>query len=178
MKRFKFCKANGCWWLVIDNIEQLLEYKNKTGSKYGHAIVKGINGEENPYQQLYDAAEVYARNRNVSVVQGMSMLADSMTDKQVDAISAGHILWFNEKGGYNYGLDRYVPATVYRDKLLFPNYTKKDIRVSRWGGGQHYYAKVGEIEVKEYIDGEIIMKWNTYEEAYEKALMYCLDEVS
>ena len=75
----------------------------------------------------------------------------------------------------SYGLDSQKMATVYRDKLVFPNYTKKDIRISKWGdGGAHYYAKVGEIEVKEKDSkGEVVMKWNSYEEAYQKALEYC-----
>lgn len=67
------------------------------------------------------------------------------------------MLWFNEKGGWNLGLDADDIVTVYCDKLLFPNYTEKDIKINRWGGGQHYYAKVGEIEVKECVDGETIV---------------------
>lgn len=176
-KKWKFCLANGCWWLVIDNIEQFLEYKDKTNSKYGHAIVKGACGDENPYQKLYDVAELIAQRDKTSVVQGMSTLTSMLFETQFNAISAGHTLWFNDLGGYNYGLDKQKIATVYRDKLRFPNYTKKDIRISKWAdGGVHYYAKVGEIEVKEKNSkGETVMKWNTHEEAYQKALEYCSD---
>ena len=175
--KWKFCYANHCWWVVIDSLEKFLEYKDKTNSKYGHALIKGIYGEENPYQQLYDAAEVIAKNYETSLVGGMSVLASQMLETQMNAVMAGHTLWFNDLGGYNYGLEKQKTATVYRDKLIFPNYTKKDIRISKWGdGGLHYYAKVGEIEVKETDSkGEVIMKWNTYEEAYEKALEYCSD---
>ena len=176
-KKWKFCRANGCWWVVIDNLEQFLEYKDKTSSKYGHAIVKGACGDENPYQKLYDAAEIVAQRNRTSVLQGMADLTSKIFEKQMNAILDGHTLWFNENGGYNYGFkDSEKTATVYRDRLLFPNYTKKDIRVSKWGdGGCHYYAKVGEIEVKETINGEVRMKWNTYDEAYQKALEYCSD---
>jgi hypothetical protein len=175
-KKWKFCLANGCWWVVIDNIEQFLEYKDKTSTKYGHAIVKGACGNENPYQQLYDAAEHVARNQGTSVVFGMASLMDRMFQTQYDAIANGHTLWFNDMGGYNYGLERQKIAYAYRDKLRFPNYMKKDIRISKWGdGGVHYYAKVGEIEVKEIVNGEVRMKWNTYDEAYQKALEYCSD---
>ena len=172
-KKWKFCSANGCWWVVISDIEQFLEYKTRTDSKYGHAIVKGVCGDENPYQKLYDVAQLIAQRNNTSVVQGMNTLATRLYGTQFDAISSGHTLWFNDKGGYNYGLDKQKIATVYRERLIFPNYTKKDIRISKWSdGGVHYYAKVGEIEVKETVSGEVRMKWNTYEEAYQKALEY------
>lgn len=175
-KKWKFCRANGCWWVVIDDIEQFLEYKDKTNSKYGHAIVKGACGDENPYQKLYDVAELIAQRDHTSVVQGMADLTSMLFETQFNAISAGHTLWFNDLGGYNYGLDKQKITTVYRDKLRFPNYTKKDIRISKWGNGcVHYYAKVGEIEVKETINGDVRMKWNTYDEAYQKALEYCSD---
>ena len=34
--------------------------------------------------------------------------------------------------------------------------------------GEHYYAYIGNMQVR---DGDIL-KWNTYEEAYSKALEY------
>lgn len=172
---YKFCFANGCWWLVIDNIEQFLEYKDKTNSKYGHALLHGIYKDDKyeKYKNLYDAAEATAKINRTSLLQGMADLCESMMSTQWDYITSGQALWFNEQGGYNLGLPN-VTAVTYRNKLLFPNYTKDDIRISKWGnGGQHYYAKVGEIEVKEVINGEVVMKWNTYEEAYQKALNYC-----
>ena len=176
-KKWKFCRANGCWWLVIDNIEQFLEYKDKTSSKYGQAIINGVCGDESPYQKLYDVAELIAQRDKTSVVQGMNTLTSMIFRTQYNAISAGYTLWFNDMSGYNYGLNNRKTATVYRDKLIFPNYTKNDIRISKWGdGGLHYYAKVGEIEVKETdSNGEVVMKWNTYDEAYQKALEYCSD---
>ena len=178
MKRWKFCKANGCWWLVINDLEQFLEYKDKTSSKYGQALIYGIidDDKSNKYKTLYDAAETKAKTNQVSLVQGMSDLCYQMLTTQLNYILSGEELWFNENGGYNFGIHN-VEAIVYKDKLLFPNYTEKDIRISRWGkNGQHYYAKVGEIEVKEIVNGEVVMKWNTYDEALNKALAYCTTE--
>lgn len=177
MKRFKFCKVGNGWWLAISDVEQLLSYKDKISSKYGHAIVNEVTGRLNPYHSLYSAAEALAKSHNISVVEAMCSLADSMTERQLAEINSGKELWFNDRGGWNYGLKN-ISAVVYRDKILFPNYTEKDIRISKWGDGQHYYAKVGELEVKEIINGETVMKWNTRNEAYKKALAYCVVEES
>lgn len=175
-KKWKFCFANGCWWVVIDSIEQFMEYKERTSSKFGRAVVKGSCGDENPYKQLYDAAYHIAQNNRMSVVEGMVSLADRMFAKQHEAIRQGYTLWFNDRGGYNYGLDEQKKNTIYREKLVFPNYKRKDIRISQWDDKNgHYYAKVGEIEVKEKVNGETVIKWDTYDEAYTKALEYCSD---
>lgn len=174
MSRWKFCKANGGWWLVINNLEQFAEYKDKTSSKYGQAIVdEALDKKDGKYRQLFMAAETIAKRDGTSIMQGMSTLVSGMTATQLSYLENGEELWFNELGGYNLGL-KDIEATVVLDKLIFPHYTEKDIRISTWGdNGRHYYAKVGEIEVKEVVDGEVVMKWNTRDEAYQKALNYC-----
>lgn len=40
-----------------------------------------------------------------------------------------------------------------------------DICISQFTGGTHYYAYVGDMQIRE---GENL-KWNSYEEAYKKA---------
>lgn len=43
---------------------------------------------------------------------------------------------------------------------------KNDIRIKKFPYGNHYYAYIGDMQVK---DGNII-KWNTYEDAHRAAL--------
>lgn len=54
-------------------------------------------------------------------------------------------------------------------------FTKDDIRIFQWGKGNgfHFYAYVGDIEVK-VGDG---IKWETYEQAYKEALRYVFQSV-
>ena len=47
-------------------------------------------------------------------------------------------------------------------------YTEEDIKIIQWRKGTHYYAKIGREDVE--INGAI--KWDTWEEAYNKALEY------
>ena len=42
---YKFCKANGGWWFVCKDLEKLFEYKDKTNSRYGLALVNGCEGK-------------------------------------------------------------------------------------------------------------------------------------
>ena len=55
-----------------------------------------------------------------------------------------------------------------RDKFIFPIQGEKDIRIIKWDGGKHFYAKIGNEDV--VIDNE--QKWNTKERAREMALQY------
>ena len=71
----------------------------------------------------------------------------------------------------------------YRNMLLLENcdddviephveYTEQDIKITRWRGGNHYYAKVGHIDVEDDF-GKV--KWNTEKQAREMAVKYMHD---
>ena len=73
----------------------------------------------------------------------------------------------NSVGGYY----RYYPtdkeyAFVRRKELIFPDFKKDDIRIKQFPGGEHYYAYIGDMQVR---DGNTL-KWDSYQDAYEMAL--------
>jgi len=47
-------------------------------------------------------------------------------------------------------------------------FTEKDIKISRWSGGKHWYAKVGPFDVR--FNNEY--KWFSEETAHKKALKF------
>lgn len=55
----------------------------------------------------------------------------------------------------------------WSDRMLFPdeeNPTETDIRIIQWPGGEHYYAKVGSLDV---VDEEGNQKWHDHKTALE-----------
>lgn len=171
---YKFCKANGGWWFVCKDLENLFEYKDKTDTRYGIALIKGEK-EGNKYSKMYQAALKTAERTGCSIAEGMADLSSRTLECQMKYLLERCEIWINEMGGWNTGLKE-VEATTYMKNLIFPHCTKDDIRISKFGemeGGKHYYAHIGEIEVFEYVDGEKIIKWDTYDEAYKHALAYC-----
>lgn len=48
-------------------------------------------------------------------------------------------------------------------------YTNKDIKINKWFGGKHFYAKISEIDV---VDEFGNVKWNTEEDATKAAEKY------
>lgn len=86
----------------------------------------------------------------------------------------GETLLVNRQGGFMVRREGKKPkASVWRTDLVFPRYYSHDIRVKRFDDGCHYYAYIGDMQVK---DGNIL-KWNTYEEAYKQAEKYAADKI-
>ncbi len=90
-----------------------------------------------------------------------------MTDLELDIWNE----WLREKQGRSTSI---LPADApmgwntqfcRRKSLVFPNFKKSDIRIRKYDYGSHYYAFVGDMQVR---DGDKL-KWNTYEEAYLNA---------
>jgi hypothetical protein len=57
---------------------------------------------------------------------------------------------------------------VRRANIDFPKYHEQDIHIARFPDGQHYYAYIGDMQVR---DGDIL-KWDTYDEAFAQAQKY------
>lgn len=173
---YKFCMANGCWWRVCTTLNELFEHHEATDNRYGNAIIEDVYANGEKYKGIRDAARLYGENNNISFIEGLSMLSSMCFSSQAKMINEGHEVWINENGGWNTGLQ--AIATVYMKKIIYPNYTKKDIRISKFGnneGGKHYYAHIGDVEIFDYVDGEKVIKWDTYNEAYQNALRYCAE---
>ena len=53
-------------------------------------------------------------------------------------------------------------------RAFFPEWKKEDIKVVKWPGGVHFYAKIGTMDVM--VDGK--QKWDTHAEAMQHAEAY------
>lgn len=176
---YTFKKVDNQWWFVCDSVDKLLEYEDKTYHslfrKYINAIRQG-KVEEN----VYLLAELLAMDENSTTFQGLNEYIQQSELEKIACIESGKAIWLNEDGGWNCGLPQeQVLAEMRKKMLLFPTYFEQDIRIKRFMGeakGTHFYAYIGNVEVCEFINGQKIIKWDTYEEAYERALRYCYRE--
>lgn len=175
---YTFKKVKNQWWFICDSVDKLLEYEEKTYHSLFRKYINAIRKEEK--EHIYLLAELMAMNRNTTIFDGFISSLEQATRKKSACIECGEVIWLNEDGGWNCGFPQeQVIAQVSERKLLFPMYFEEDIRISRFMGaakGTHFYAYVGKIEVCEFVNGEKKIKWNTYEEAYERALRYCYRE--
>jgi hypothetical protein len=140
------------------------EIKNiKTFVGHGYSMLTGISGmlEGMPA----DNDEV-GRNR---ILCNLKCLHATVLCNQLEDILNGKKLVINKKGGY-------FPIKIGEEYEIIENestpYTEKDIKLKKWWGGNHYYAKVGNIDV---VDSDGNVKWNNESTAMEKAKQFLLE---
>ena len=171
-----FVFKNNGWWLKITSPEQLFNYWDKTDSRWSETLDNLSHSKEftktgfKHCNAISFAAGIYGSRRKLTLVESVSEFAGEIKGTQLDCLLKYGCLYINRKGGYHFPYKGDEPYTqfVRRKELIFPDYEQKDIRVKQFPCGTHFYAYIGDLEVK---DGDIL-KWNTYEEAYNKALEY------
>ena len=159
-------------WLKISTPTQLKDYIGSVGSS---KIVRGIFNARASYDGREHADTLAqtiiskAIRDNKSIVDAGLGLQGECIKAQIDALQLGPI-YINAYGGWHLGGE--YSDWLHRDKPIFPDFGKEQIRVKKFDGGSHYYAYIGDLQIR---DGEVL-KWNTYSEAYNQALKYVKGE--
>lgn len=169
-----FVYKNRCWWLKINTLDQLFDYYEKTDSKWSKAFSNLIHSKE--FGKGMEHADTlafnigfYGTNRNMNAIEAAVNFRNEIFENQLAALLQYREIYINKNGGYHWACkeDAYEQF-VRRTELIFPEYEEKDIRIKRFPAGQHFYAYIGDMQIK---DGDAL-KWNTYEEAYNIAQKY------
>lgn len=172
------------WWLKVDNIEKLADYHAKTAAgRYDDAFAMYLNGghphdilgklsseerikkiQDKNFKQL-QAAVMLAEREGRSILDGFRCLNLEIGMEQMRTIEQYGAIYINRVGGYTFGL-KYVQF-YHRKELVFPDFKASEIRIKRFEGGEHFYAYIGNMQIR---DGDNL-KWDSYDEAYKKALV-------
>lgn len=182
--KYRFVYKNGGWWLKISTIEELRNYIEQT--KTTQPIIKGLVSALNCREFGTPVAGepikphvneegcligLRSENHNMSLFESAMSLALETDDAQIEALNNGESLYFNRRGGWHSEKSNYS-QWYDSDKLVFPDFRKNQIKIEKFPMGQHFYAYINDMQVR---DGDTL-KWNTYEEAYNKALEYVKHE--
>jgi hypothetical protein len=181
-KKWKFIHNGDGWWLRIESLEQLQKYLEKTDSqKFGNNMLRVAervaNGrtekDDHGCYPMADAIETLWKNSGKTLLETTGNLMASCHNTYVNRITEDGFVNINIVGGCN-SFDWDVKAVEYRDELIFPCYTEKDIKIKTWelnekkngvkrpsGYKYHWYAYLGDVQLK---DGDK-EKWDTREEA-------------
>ena len=108
-KKWKFCFVNGGWWVVIDNIDKLVEFKAKINPKKGN---------------LYERAAIMAQEKQISLCAAVAVLGLKTYGAEWDIMCRGNTIW--HCGGHYYDgfKDDEIEEIVYSDELIFPDEVK------------------------------------------------------
>ena len=182
---FRFVLKETGWWLKIQNVDELLDYYNQIDkTRFKHVLENYIYGKEwNDYHEemqnkeharhwkeaaLTDAVVRFGSHHDYNIIESISNFSKMIIEQQLDMLEKTGCIYINRNGGYHGKTTKPAKGFIYREKLMFPEYQKEDIRILQFPNGKHYYAYIDDLEVRE---GDNI-KWNTYEEAYQKALSH------
>lgn len=116
--------------------------------------VLDVFGGKVPSEFPYD---VYAANRGISEVEAFVSVKRDKYAGMRRMIAKGMPVYVNKNGGWCVGLSEIGDPVQAED---FPG-SEPEVKITRWVGGRHYYARVDGIDV--VIGGQA--KWNTVEAA-------------
>lgn len=171
------------WWLKIDSAEKLADYHEKTGTdRYGEALSMYLH-EGHPYEILKKlspaeriekmqdinfkrlmCAIMQAEKGNCTIIDGFRRLNLEIGIGQMRALEKYGVIYINRAGGYTFDLD--YRQFCRRKEPVFPDFKESDIRIRRFDGGKHFYAYIGDMQVR---NGNTL-KWDSFHEAYQRAV--------
>ena len=167
--------------LMIDSYDQLLEYEELVGfSRMRKAFSETFNSRE--YQEaacidgdlkdhsvnsLTPVLILRAQKFGTSLVAATADFANEVFNNKVRALEKYGCIYIQSCGSYMTSSKTHkVIETKELEELVYPD--NKKIRYLRWPNGQHWYAKIGDTDIR--VDGE--MKWDSREEAEEAVKKY------
>lgn len=185
------------WWLKINTIEKLADYyehilptryagainlytdiltnKDKNEGVFDYIMRKPIEErikimQTKDFQLMYMAIRNAEERDNMTFLDGIRAINLEMGESDLKYIREDGAVYFNRVGGKTFSVN-YVQF-CRRKNLVFPDFKESDIRVKQQTGGRHYYAYIGDMQVR---DGDIL-KWNTFDEAYKRAYELVTEE--
>ena len=165
--KFIFEEPDNGWWLKIDSVEKLVDYHQKTEKIYSDVLRDYLENKDFQWKhKLTYAILLYAQEHNLTFLDAISQFKLMIAQQQLKRIYEDGAIYINSSGGYH--SNAVYTYSQIKDKLIFPNYKKDNIKISQFPGGTHWYAYVGNIQIK---NGNV-NKWNSYEEAYEYATKF------
>lgn len=179
-KEWLFVYGDGGWWLKITDVEQLTEYHKRIDSKrYGGALLMYKDGKRPENMSLEErirasmegsrdfmlmqAAIIQAQNIEGTFLDGIRALNMEVGMKELKDIREHGAVYINRVGGSTFSVN--YTQFCRRKELIFPDFRKEDIRLEQFRGGRHWYAYIGDMQIRNGTES----KWNTKEEARRAA---------
>lgn len=159
---------------LISGIDEYREYMLELNNKFdiskheietiksfvghGHSLLTGVSGM---FCGMIDDID-----DRQPMLDHLSILKAKVLSGQLTHILNGDKLVINNRGGY-FSIKENEEFEIL--DVITSKYTESDIRINKWLGGRHYYAKVRNIDV---IDTDGGLKWNTEQYARSMAIKF------
>jgi len=154
--------------ILIETMEDLYEYFETIATTRVKEAAQDIletakTGGHNT-TRVGGFAQDMSRHTNQGAIHVLCDLVGRAQASQIMKVAQGIKIAVNPSGGYFP-----IPEDSVVEIIPVCKYTEKDIKITKFDGGKHYYATIGGIEV---IDQWGDKKWNTFSYAETIAKKY------
>ena len=175
------------WWLMISDMDNLAEYIEKTHGNprmaealniYTRLHTKGqesypkksvreviadmpaeerikLTTDSSSAWNIMYAALMQAENIGGTILDGFRCLNMDYGVAYIRNIREDGVCFINQNGGCNSIIE--YNDWCRKNDLVWPDFTKDDIRVKQFPGGDHWYAYIGSMEVH---NGDTLRFWS------------------
>lgn len=173
MYKFVQIENNKSWYLEIRDVESLVQFciNNKSFDKDKEHLMKLRNYDNRPTTIVahteYGWLVSQVESMGFTVEEAYELIKNVQFNSMMKVLNEKGVIYVNKNNGFctRKLIDSHF---VYRETLEWPKYNSKDIRIKKFDDGQHYYAYIGDTQVR---NGDTL-KWSSYEEAYKMAEKY------
>lgn len=177
-------EKNGVWYFVPNSIEQVQEHFTKI---FGQEISAGIKDKfgsieknkhpETAWRYAVDITNMFSSNS--WIIDAVKLENEVLHNRINDFLKYGDIYLADGVQQFMYRDDIFeITEEVNSEILSYPReaqYHFEEVRYMQWEvpgypKGEHWYAKIGNLDVR---DKKGNMKWNTKEEAEKAAAWFC-----
>lgn len=176
MKRYTFVKLElripDCkplkygWRLKCSTVEEVIEHTEKY---MGLEIKRGLESifHKDPNQHNYtiwgSAIDALASIKNSNILVESTKLEEKILFNKLKSLEKKKYLYLSDRGSYFIDSQHLVEVDrMVMKEMVYPSYTKEDIRISQWPNGNHWYAEIGNLPVE---DDQGNNKWDKKKEA-------------
>ena len=187
MKKYKFVKVKNVltdtvyddWYLLCDNIPQIEEHFNLyirglISDAFKEFSKKLYENDPSDFKSEWGIlCKKISELNNVPFQIASMQCENDLLNNRLDLFyKRGSILLSNKIKHFD-PIDFEVKDELIKNNITWPTYSINDIKIIQWPNGEHYYAKIGIMDI---VDKNGNQKWNTYDEAFNQAKFFLKNE--
>lgn len=159
------------WWACyINNLDSAIVISKIKSEKLTNAYMNiKMQGRRGHYTSTEECiiGTIFSRDTGCkTIVDDVALINKVAIEPLIQDIIRGNVFLLNTNWGMTPLTENLETIKViYKQEFVFPIEGEQDIRIIKWKGGKHYYAKIGNQDV--FINGK--QKWDTYDETLNKA---------
>lgn len=152
------------WWLEIPDkqtLDEYIAYETEARMERVKRDQERIKMNLHPSDVLANCIHTLHNMWGGNDVEILKSMMESMREVSEEMLDEGYTIYVNKVGGYHFDKNKPHKNFCHKKDFVFPILKKEDIKIKQWDGGQHYYAYIGNFQIR---DGNTL-KWDTREEA-------------